>query len=226
MQLINKSLLAAITLVTPGLAFAQAGGADPAVEYEALLKETTGLQVYNELVTRQIAAQQQQLADLRVAIGQVPELERQLPALLTRMIQGLEEFVRLDLPFKPEERAEGLAELRLIMERADVSDAEKFRRVLEAWQIENEYGTSFSTYVGQLQIDGTAREVDFFQLGRVALLYQTTDEEAMTGVWDVETNSWIALGSEHRNSVRQALRMARDQIAPEMVLLPIPPPAE
>jgi hypothetical protein len=110
------------------------------------------------------------------------------------------------------------------MERADVSDAEKFRRVLEAWQIENEYGTSFSTYVGQLQIDGTAREVDFFQLGRVALLYQTTDEEAMTGVWDVETNSWIALGSEHRNSVRQALRMARDQIAPEMVLLPIPPP--
>jgi hypothetical protein len=223
MHQINKSLFAAITLFAPGLAFAQAGGADSAVEYEALLKETTGLQVYNDLVTRQIAAQQQQLAELRIAIEQVPELERQLPALLTRMIQGLEQFIRLDLPFYPEERAEGLAGLRLIMERADVSDAEKFRRVLEAWQIENEYGTSFSTYVGQLQIDGTAREVDFLQLGRIALLYQTTDDEAMSGVWDAGTNSWISLGSEHRNSVRQALRMARNQIAPEMVLLPIPP---
>ena len=221
MQQINKSLLAAISLIGPSLAFAQA---DPAVEYEALLKETTGLQVYNELVARQITTQQQELADLQVAIEQVPELERQLPALLTRMVQGLEEFMRLDVPFYPEERAEGLADLRLVLERADVTDAEKFRRVLDAWQIENEYGTSFSTYVGQMDIDGNVREVDYLQLGRVALLYQTTDEEAMSGVWDAGTNSWLPLGNEHRNSVRQALRMARNQIAPEMVLLPVPPP--
>jgi hypothetical protein len=225
MQPIKTSLLAAITLVGPSVVFAQADGLTPAAEYEALLKQTTGLQVYNELVTRQIAAQEQDIANLRVAIEQVPELERQIPALLTRMIDGLEQFIDLDIPFKPEERAEGAAELRLLMERANVSDAEKFRRVLEAWQIENEYGSNFTTYLGQLQIDGTAREVDFLQVGRIALLYQTTDEAATSGAWDPATNSWIALGREHRNSIRQALRMARNQIAPELVLLPVPAPS-
>jgi hypothetical protein len=225
MQQIRTSLLAAITLVGPSLVFAQADGLDPAAEYEALLKQTTGLEVYNELVTRQIAAQQLDISNLQVAIEQVPELERQIPGLLTRMIDGLEQFISLDIPFRSEERAEGLAALRLIMERANVNDAEKFRRVLEAWQIENEYGSSFTTYVGQLQIDGTTREVDFLQVGRIALLYQTTDDAAMSGAWDPATESWTTLGSEHRNSVRRALQMARNQVAPELVLLPVPAPS-
>jgi hypothetical protein len=111
MQQIRTSLLAAITLVGPSLVFAQADGLDPAAEYEALLKQTTGLEVYNELVTRQIAAQQLDISNLQVAIEQVPELERQIPGLLTRMIDGLEQFISLDIPFRSEERAEGLAAL-------------------------------------------------------------------------------------------------------------------
>jgi hypothetical protein len=76
-----------------------------------------------------------------------------------------------------------------------------------------------------LQIDGTTREVDFLQVGRIALLYQTTDDAAMSGAWDPATESWTTLGSEHRNSVRRALQMARNQVAPELVLLPVPAPS-
>jgi Protein of unknown function (DUF3450) len=224
MRLITKGLLAGVAAFGASVAAAQ-GNNDPAAAYEAVLKEAAGVEVYNELVGRQIEAQQQELADLQAAIEQVPALERQAPALLERMVQGLEEFVRLDLPFYPDIRAESLTELRSVLERADVSDADKFRRVLEAWQIEAEYGNSFTTYVGQLEISGAMREVDFLQVGRIALLYQTTDEEAITGAWDQSTKSWVSLDSEHRNSVRQALRMARNQIAPELVLLPISPPS-
>ena len=211
-------------LLGPALALAQAGGADPVQQYAAVLKETDGLKVYNDLVTRQIATQQETLAAIQAAIEQVPDLEKQLPGLLSRMIDGLEEFINLDIPFLPDERADRVAQLRLLMERADVSDTEKFRRIIEAWQVENEYGSNFSTYVGQIPIDGNNREVDFLQVGRVALLFQTTDEQGITGAWDKRTKSWVMLGSEHRNSVRQALRMARNQIAPELVLLPITPP--
>ena len=245
MRKIRTGVLAAIAAMGPAVATAQenpdpansdpanpnqgnsaAVSSDPVAQYEQVLRQTDGLVVYNDLVARQLQAQQRELADLQEAIQQVPTLERQVPALLTRIVDGLEEFIRLDVPFYPQERAEGLAELRGIIERADVTDADKVRRILEAWQIEVEYGTSFTTYVGQLEIDGNTREVDFLQVGRIALLYQTTDEEAVTGAWDHAANAWVPLGTEHRNSVRQALRMARNQIAPEMVLLPVSAPEQ
>lgn len=194
-------------------------------EYEALLKEIAGLQVYNQLVQQQIENQQRSLEELQVAIEGVPDLERQLPPLLTRMIDSLARFIELDMPFESDVRRESLARLQEIVLRSDVNDAEKFRRVLEAWEIENEYGNTFGFYQGQLEIDGAPREVDFLRIGRIALLYQTPDLE-YTGAWDHQAGEWVQLSSAQRNSVREALRMARNQIAPAMVLLPVPPPRE
>lgn len=236
MRRTDKRLLAALLMIVPGLALSQdrnngetqvAQAQDDAVaEYDSLLKEIEGLEVYNALIQRQIDAQKQQVTEVQASIEQVPELERQLPPLLIRMVQGLEEFVRLDVPFLQEERAERVAQLQLLVERSDVNDAEKLRRILEAWQIETEYGGNYSTYVDQLEINGMVREVDFFQLGRVGLYYQTTDEAALTGAWDPAARQWVPLGSEHRNSVRRAIQMARNQIAPELVLLPVVAPEE
>lgn len=237
----NKRLLGALLVLGPGLALAQsannensadadpvllaqAEGADPAAEYGTLLKETAGLEVYNELLERQIQAQQREIQSLRASLEQVPDLERQVPPLLLRMVEGLAEFVRLDLPFLKEEREERVANLQLLVERADVGEAEKFRRILEAWQIETEYGANFTTYQGEVTIDGEARTADFLQVGRVALLYQTRDDQARMGAWDRRRGDWIELGNENRNSVRRAVQIASNQVAPELVLLPLTPP--
>ncbi len=173
---------------------AQPTGAVTAEAYEQVLRETAGLEVYNDLVQRQIQAQQAEIQQYQQALELVPELERQIPPLLIRMVQGLDEFVNRDLPFLAEERAERVAELQLLVERSDVTDAEKFRRIIEAWQIESEYGGTYQTYRGELDIGGVARQVDFLQVGRIGLLYQTTDEEAITGAWDQASGSWVALG--------------------------------
>jgi hypothetical protein len=208
------------------LQIAQANGDAAVAQYEQLLKETEGLQVYNELVQRQIEAQQQEIQSYQDSLALVPELERQLPPLLIRMVDGLADFVERDIPFLREERMERVAELQLLVERSDVTDAEKLRRILEAWQIETEYGGSYTTYRGRQPINGEDRQVDYLQVGRVGFYYQTTDDDALTGAWDVRNGGWIELGSEYRNSVGQALRMALNQIAPELVLLPVPPPEE
>lgn len=223
MQLRIKSRLAILTILMAGSWQAMAQD-DRVAEFDQVLTTTEGLVVYNGLVERQIQTQAQELEELRAAINEVPDLERQIPPLLVRMVDGLADFIALDLPFLAEERAERLAELQLGVERADISDAEKFRRVLEAWEIENEYGRTPSSYVGQLEIEGNTREVDFLRVGRVALLYQTTDEAGLTGAWDPRINDWVPLGSQHRNSVRQALRMTKNQIAPELMLIPVWPP--
>lgn len=211
-----------------GIELAQASDADAVTTYDAVLRQLSGLVIYNELRQRQIDNQLQEVEDIRASVEQVPDIEQQIPPLLVRMVEGLEDFIALDIPFLPEERANGLAELQTIMESPDVSDADKMRRVLDAWAIENEYGRSVAAYQTQMDVDGSGnlRTVDLLRVGRIGLIYQTTDDDAVTGAWDPARNDWVALGNEHRNSVRQAVRMARSQIAPEVVLVPIPPSAE
>ena len=198
---------------------------DTVEEYRAVMKEVDGLIVYNTLLDRQIADQEQELSNLRTSIDSVTDIERQILPLLTRMIDGLDRFVALDVPFLAEERRERVVALRDLLGRADVTAAEKFRVVMEAWQIENDYGRTIFAYTGELEIGGTNREVDFLQVGRVSLVYQTPDG-VNSGVWDQNNRQWVVLGSEYRNSIRQGLRLARNQIGPDLLLLPIAAPEE
>ncbi len=194
-------------------------------EYRAVMKEVDGLIVYNTLLDRQIADQEQELSNLRTSIDSVTVIERQILPLLTRMIEGLERFVAADVPFLAEERSERVTGLRDLLGRADVSRSEMFRVVMEAWQIENDYGRTIFAYTGELEIDGTNREVDFLQIGRVAFIYQTPDG-VNSGAWDQVNREWVPLGSEYRNSIRQGLRLARNQVGPSLLLLPIAAPEE
>jgi len=198
---------------------------DTVEEYRSVMKEVDGLIVYNTLLDRQIADQEQELSNLRTSIDSVTDIERQILPLLTRMIDGLDRFVALDVPFLAEERRERVVSLRDLLGRADVTAAEKFRVVMEAWQIENDYGRTIFAYTGELEIGGTNREVDFLQVGRVSLVYQTPDG-VNSGVWDQSNRQWVVLGNEFRNSIRQGLRLARNQIGPDLLLLPIAAPEE
>jgi hypothetical protein len=196
-----------------------------AEQYRQILREIEGLEVYNTLLERQVARQEQQKVTVRESIDQVTVIQRQIVPLLDRMISGLEQFVALDVPFLEEERTNRVENLKALLERQDVSVAEKFRRVMEAYQIENEYGRTIENYKGSVEVAGLEREVDFLRIGRVALVYQTTDGQNQ-GAWDQASGEWVPLGSEYRNRIRQGLRVARRQIAPELLLLPIAAPED
>ena len=196
-----------------------------AEEFRAVIKEVDGLIVYNTLLDRQIQDQEQELSNLRTSIDQVQVIERQILPLLTRMIDGLDRFVVADVPFLLAERTERVASLNALLERADVTAAEKFRVVMEAWQIENDYARTIFSYTDELEIDGAAREVDVLQIGRIALLYQTADG-TQSGAWDQRARQWVAVGNEFRNPIRQGIRLARNQVAPDLLLLPLSPPEE
>ena len=196
-----------------------------AEEYRAVLKEVEGLEVYNTLLERQIDDQETELSNLRTSIDQVQVIERQVLPLLSRMVDGLERFVQLDVPFLLEERTERVQNNKSLLERADVTAAEKFRVVMEAWQIENDYARTIATYTDELEIDGVTREVDVLQIGRVALLYQTPDG-AQSGAWDQRSRQWVPVGNEYRNAIRQGISLALNQLAPTLLLLPMAPPEE
>ena len=192
-------------------------------DYKTVLKEIEGLRVYNRQLERQISNQNNEMDQLSNSIDRVTVIERQITPLMLRMIDGLEQFVELDLPFLVEERRGRIERLREIMERADVAVSEKFSQVLSAYQIENEYGRTMEAHSRTVTIDGTERIVDVLKMGRVALVYQTSDGEE-TGMWDQQERRWHAISEEFATPVRNGIRMARKQLAPNMLILPIRAP--
>ena len=189
-------------------------------QFKTLMKEIEGLEVYNTQLRKQINNQEQEMADLNAAIDEVSVVERQITPLMMRMIDGLEQFVALDVPFLPEERANRVADLRAMMDRADVAASEKFRRVMEAYQVEMDYGRTMEAYSGIHSINGQERDVEFLRLGRTALIYQTRDA-SMQGVWNKQTRQWEELDSSYRTQITKGLRMAKKQLAPDLLMLPV-----
>lgn len=192
-------------------------------KFKMVNKEIDGLKVYNAQLQKQINNQIAELGDLDTSIDKVSVIERQVTPLMMRMIDGLAQFVALDVPFLAEEREKRINGLKTLMDKANVEVSEKFRRVMEAYQVEVDYGNTIEAYTGILPVDGKERDVDFLRIGRVALIYQTRDG-AKAGIWDQASRSWAAVSSEHRIQITKGLQMARKQGAPGMLVLPVPSP--
>ncbi len=189
-------------------------------QFKTLNKEIEGLEVYNAQLNKQLKSQHQEIADINAAIDEVSVIERQITPLMIRMIDGLEQFVELDMPFLAEERSKRIADLKAMMDRADVATSEKFRRVMEAYQVEMDYGRTMEAYTGIHKIDGQERDVEFLRLGRTALVYQTRDA-SQQGVWNKQSGQWESLDSSYRTQITKGLRMAKKQLAPDLLMLPV-----
>jgi hypothetical protein len=189
-------------------------------QYRAINKEIDGLKVYNRLMRAQVEGQLATLDDIGLSMDQVDVINRQIFPLMERMIDGLKQSVSLDIPFLMDERTTRVADLESMMERSDVSVAEKFRKVMEAYQIENEYGWTSENFTQSLTLDGVTRSFNMLRIGRVGLYFQS-DDARVTGRWDNEARQWVVDDSS-RNEIRKGLRMARQLIAPELISIPVP----
>lgn len=191
-------------------------------QYRANLKEIDGLRIYNKLLELQIENQERVKVDLEQSIANVAIVNRQIVPVMTRMIDSLEQFISLDVPFLNQERTDRVEALKELMSRQDVTVAEKFRKVTEAYQIENDYGRTIETYKDTLDLDGAILELDFLRIGRIALLYQSVDGK-ISGVWNQDTQSWDDASSQ-RNQIKLGLRIAKKQVPPDLVILPVDSP--
>ncbi|MBE0370117.1 DUF3450 domain-containing protein [Pseudoalteromonas aurantia] len=189
-------------------------------KFKTLNKEIDGLTVYNAQLDKQIENQLSEMSAINASMDQVSVIERQITPLMLRMITGLEQFVALDVPFLSEERAERVETLKKMMERADVTSSEKFRRVVEAYQVEVDYGRTIEAYTSLLDVNGQEREVDFLRIGRLELLYVTKDG-SHAGSWDQKAQQFVAVDDTAISQINKGLRIARKQLAPDMLTLPV-----
>lgn len=190
-------------------------------EYRAALHQTESLRTYNKHLKDLLISQRQEKDSLQQQLQDIETTQHEIVPLILRMLDSLDKFIQLDIPFLAEERKQRLSNLKAMVVRADVTNAEKFRRILEAYQIENDYGKTIEAYRADLELNGNKSSVDFLRLGRVALYYQRLDGSE-TGYWNKETKQWQVLSSDYRNDIRNGLRIARKEAAPDLLTLPIP----
>lgn len=189
-------------------------------QYREVRGQIDNIRIYNKQLVDLIGAQKREMASLNDQIKRATFINREITPLMFEMIEFLNEFVALDTPFLPDERRNRLDTLGDLMGRSDVTLAEKFRKMLEAYQIENDYGRTIEAYTGDVETRGGTRKVDFLRIGRIALIYQTLDGEE-AGVYDADNRAWVVLDDSYRTSIRQGLRIARKQAAPDLLKLPI-----
>ena len=189
-------------------------------EFKTVSKQIEGLTVYNAQLKKQIEAQEARLKEIDKTMKEARIMQRQVPPFTRRMLAGLEKSIELDLPFHLAERKERIAFAKAAIDNPTVSPAEGLRQVLEAYNVEAEYGRKIDSYKDTIDIDGQPREVNILRVGRLALLYQTTDEDE-TGAWDNKSGQWIELGGSYRNPTRLGLRIANKLATVDMIQLPV-----
>lgn len=192
-------------------------------EYLTVTQQTDRLRVYNQQLEKLIRDQEEQKLSIRQQLQDVEVVEKEILPFLIRMVDNLDQFVKLDMPFLLEERRNRVLDLRDMMDQSNVTVSEKYRRVMEAYEIETEYGRTIEAYRGQLGEGENVRTVDFLKVGRILLAYQTTDRQE-TGFWNKEAQEWQQLPDDYRNPIAEGLRIARKQAAPELLVLPVSAP--
>jgi hypothetical protein len=186
-------------------------------EWKAVSKQVEGLKLYNEQKRIQIQAQLELMDKLDDQLVQVVVMQRQIPPLAQRMLESLESFIGLDTPFRIEERQNRIDLVRSSLAKPKVTASEQVRQVLEAYNIEAEYGRKIDTYESTLQ-DGTV--VNILVIGRIGMFYQTKDEQS-SGRWNNETNSWDDLPGSYRKPIRNGIRMAKKLAPTDMLMMPV-----
>ena len=178
------------------------------------------LEIYNVQLQKLIDSQAREIESIVRQTEEIENIETGALPLMIKMTSTLKEIVELDIPFLTLEREQRVANLAALIDRADVTAGEKFRRIMEAYLVEVDYGRTIEAYRSELAMNGDVRTVDFLRIGRVGLYYQTLDGEE-SGHWNVKDRVFERLDDSARRPIMLGLRVARKQSPPELLSLPI-----
>lgn len=189
-------------------------------EYKLVMHKIDNLKSYNSHLQTLITSQKEESIKISQQLGGIESTQQNISPLIIRMVNTLDDFVKIDIPFNQQERLSRVSSLKDIINRADISVSEKYRRVMEAYQLEVGYGKTLSSYQGKLKLAGKDMTVDFLRIGRVGYYYRTLDGESV-GYWDINTKSWQILPDEFYDDINKGFKVALKHEAPDLLMTPV-----
>ena len=194
-------------------------------EYRANLKQRDVLRRFNASRAREIENQLLTIQGLEQDVENISGLQRAVLPLLEEMVAQLEAFVAADMPFYKTEREQRISRLNSVMADSTQTAASRYALIIEAFQIENEYGRTMDSYTGVVEIEGEELTVEFLRIGRVALIYKTADDSVLR-IYDSEVGDFVDLDKRFLAEVRRGIRMANEQTPPDLLQIPVEAPLD
>lgn len=194
-------------------------------DYRANLKQLEAARRYNKSLKRNIDAQDRQMVKLKKDIDNVAGLQRAMQPLMEDMLATFEQLVNADIPFNLADRQARVQRLKDVMNNPQISAAQRYRLIVEAYQIENEFGRTIGAYEGSVAGDNGELAGEFLRVGRIALVFKTPDDSVLK-IWDKDVGDWVDLNKSYLPDIKLGLRMAKEQTAPDLLPVPVKPPVQ
>ena len=191
-------------------------------EFKDIVSEFEGLRRYDNQLEKIVFSQEEEVIDILKQIESLDNVNKEILPFLKTIIDSLRAFIKLDIPFLLESRIARVDELDSIILKSNITTAEKFRKVFEAYQLEATFGNTIETYPGFIDVDEETLSVDYFRLGRLGWYYRSPNGNE-TGYWDKSAEKWIDSGSKLDDGIKAALDIANRQSPPNFINLPIQP---
>lgn len=190
-------------------------------DIEQLEEEVKNLDVYRKHLAALVEDQHSELRNIDQQISDIEQTRQGVVPLMYKMIDGLKQTVKNDKPIRLEQRNQRIEKLETMMTIANVSDAEKYRRILEAYQIELDYGIKLGVYQGKISLNNeNTIEANILYLGRISLIARNFNQDKYWA-WDQKEKSWTLLDSSFSSDLNKAYAVANKEVAPSLIILPV-----
>jgi hypothetical protein len=176
---------------------------------------------YTGRLEQEALAQDERRAGFQAELARVAATGADLLPLAQRMLAGLDAHLARDLPFLEDLRRQRLDEARAALADPRRDQAENFRRVLEAWRREVEYGYTLGAEEAATDCAGAPGASTRVRVGRIGY-YCLEPGGTRAARWDAATRGWQPL--EDRDAIGEVARaaaMAREQAPAGLLVLPI-----
>lgn len=167
-----------------------------------------------------VKSQRREITNLNEQLGRIDLLKARVVPMMQDMIKDLKTFIQADLPFKHSQRLARVDRLEAIMINPNVTEAERYRQIISAYQQEMEYGRTIQTWEETIDLEGKPTTVDMFLYGRVAYVYITTDDKK-GAMWDRESKSWKKLPNNYIQDIRKGIRVAEGKAQQDVLFAPV-----
>ena len=189
-------------------------------EYQNLMQQGDYQNAYNKELTQRLDEQAEEIASLKKQLADVQITRLHIMPFLRDKTAELKQFIELDLPFEQEDRLASIKRLEDRLSSSKVSLSDKFRRLMQAWQSENDYSYQLQSFRDTVQWQGEDISVNFLRVGRVALYFQSLDGK-LSAYWHSSKKQWLEVEPRYHAAIQQALRVADKQLPPQLLALPI-----